>query len=152
MSPPAAPSFVSPLAYHALESAPADAIDSSDDYFDWNQVDPDGDFDGDGLCGSAEFFFGTDPFTSDPEGAAWTIEPDMNGVPALTFQRSLLAAQEGWLSPLQVSNDLENWSVLPNSFLVSEPLTPEREKLFYSPFYHPAEPQRYYRLVKPTAP
>ncbi|MDZ8119427.1 hypothetical protein [Pontiella agarivorans] len=151
-TPLAAPVFVTPIAHHALESVPAETIDSYADYLDWYQLDPDGDLDGDGLCGASEFFFGTDPFSADAADAALTIEPDAQGITALTFQRALLAAAEGWEAQLEASPDLETWFSLTNAVYAAEPLTSDLEKLIYSPFYVPGEDRRFYRLVKPAAP
>lgn len=151
-TPLAAPGFITPIAHHALESVPAETIDSYADYLDWYQTGSADDLDGDGLCGSSEFFYGTDPFSADAAGVVLSIEPDSEGVTSVTFQRSTLAAAEGWAPPLEASNDLETWFGLTNAVYAAEALTGDLEKLFYSPFYAPGEDRRFYRLVKPAAP
>ncbi|MDQ8200371.1 hypothetical protein QEH56_19560 [Pelagicoccus enzymogenes] len=145
-TPALAPSFQERLAYVALEAVPTDAIQDTDDFLAWNQIDPDSNDDNDPWNAALEAFFGTDPFSFDAPGIqSFATLSSKNSTLTLVFPRAKIASDE--TLQLEVSTNLIDWTRVESHSQSESPLDDEADLITYT--FDLPENTAFFRLAKP---
>ncbi|MBD5779579.1 hypothetical protein IEN85_08735 [Pelagicoccus sp. NFK12] len=144
-NPALAPSFQERLAYVALEAVPTNAIQDTDDFLAWNQINPESNDDDDPWNAAIEAFFGTDPFSFDAPGIqSFATLSSKNSTLTLVFPRAKIASDE--TLQLEVSTNLIDWTRVESHSQSESPLDDEADLITYT--FDLPENTAFFRLVR----